>query len=72
MKATKIIGIIVMLIGIYTSYLGIEKINNNSAKIEALGMEVDISNESGKQEGFMYLGVGVLLIFSSVYLTSKK
>lgn len=72
MKAGKIIGIIVMLIGIYTSYLGIEKINNNSAEIEALGMELDISNKDGQQQGFIYLGLGVILILGGAYVIAKK
>mgnify|MGYP006178831131 CR=1 FL=1 len=72
MKATKIIGILMLLAGLYTSYLGVQKINDNSTEIKALGIELDISNENEKQEGYIYLGLGVLLIFSGTYLTGKK
>lgn len=72
MKATKIIGILMLLAGLYTSYLGVQKINDNSTEIKALGIELDISDENEKQEGYIYLGLGVLLIFSGAYLTGKK
>lgn len=72
MKATKIIGIVMLLAGIYTSYLGIQKVNSNTAEIKALGMELDVSNEGGQQQGFMYLGLGVILILGGAYMTGKK
>lgn len=71
MKATKIIGIVLILASLYLGYLGIEKVSNNSAEVSVLGLEIDASNESGKQEGFMYLGAAVLLLVGGVY-TSRK
>lgn len=72
MKTTKILGIVLLLVGLYTGYLGMQKVNNNSAEIKALGVELDVSNENGKQEGFIYLVIGAVLVFGGAYLTGKK
>ena len=72
MKATKIIGIVMLLAGLYTGYLGMQKVNNNTTEIKALGLELDVSNESGQQEGFIYIGLGVVLILGGAYITVKK
>lgn len=72
MKITKIIGILLLVGGIVLAYLGITKVSDSSAGVKALGMEIDLSNESGKEEGYIYLGVAVLLFAGGVYSLKKK
>ena len=72
MKSNKLIGILLIIGGLYLGYMGINKVNNNSASIGILDINIDLSNKSGKQEGYMYLGLAVLLFGGGVYTLNKK
>lgn len=67
MKTGKIIGIILILGSLYLGYLGINKVSDNSAEVEVLGLEINASNESGKEKGFMYIGLAVVLFAGGVF-----
>lgn len=72
MKTEKIIGTVLILISLYVGYLGINKINNNSKEVKVLGLEIDASNESGKEKGYMYIGLAVVLLAGGLYSINKK
>ncbi|MFT5754182.1 MAG: hypothetical protein ACI924_001409 [Flavobacterium sp.] len=72
MKIGKILGAILILGGLYIGYLGINKVANNSAEVKVLGLEIDASNESGKEQGFLYIGLAVVLFGGGVYSLNKK
>lgn len=72
MKIGKIIGIVLILASLYIGYLGINKVSNSSAKIEVIGIEIDASNDSGKEQGFLYIGLAVVLFGGGVYSLNKK
>jgi TRAP-type C4-dicarboxylate transport system permease small subunit len=72
MKIEKIIGLVLIVVSLYLGYLGVNKVSNNSAKIEVLGIEVDASNESGKKQGFLYIGLAVILFGGGFYSLNKK
>lgn len=72
MNITKIIGILLLVGGIVLGYMGITKISDNSAAIEILDLEIDVSNESGKEQGYLYIGAAVLLFAGGVYSLRKK
>ncbi len=72
MNITKVIGILLMVGGIALGYMGITKIADNSAAVEILDLEIDVSNESGKEQGYIYLGLAVLLFAGGVYSLRKK
>jgi hypothetical protein len=36
-----------------------------------LGLKIDASNESGKQEGYLYLGLAVVLFAGGIYTLTK-
>lgn len=72
MKITKIVGIVLIISGIFFGYLGITKIADNSAEVKILDLEIDVSNESGKEQGYLYLGVAVLLFVGGVYSLKKQ
>jgi hypothetical protein len=72
MSITKIIGILLLIGGIALGYMGITKIADNSAAVEILDLEIDVSNESGKEQGYIYLGVAALLFVGGVYALRKK
>jgi hypothetical protein len=72
MKIGKILGAVLILGAIYVSYLGINKVSNNSKEVEVLGLEIDASNESGKEQGFLYIGLAVVLFGGGIYSLNKK
>ncbi|WP_339889216.1 hypothetical protein [uncultured Flavobacterium sp.] len=72
MKIGKIIGIVLIAASLYMGYLGINKVSNSSAEIEVLGLEIDASNDSGKEQGFIYIGLAIVLLGSGVYSLNNK
>lgn len=72
MKIGKILGAVLILGAIYVGYLGINKVSNNSKEVEVLGLEIDASNESGKEQGFIYIGLAVILFGGGIYSLNKK
>ena len=72
MKASQIIGIILIIGGLYLGYMGITKVSNNSAEVKVLGLEIDASNQSGKETGYFYIGGAVLLIVGGTYSLKQK
>lgn len=72
MKTEKIIGTVLILISLYVGYLGINKINSNSKEVKVLGLEIDASNESGKEKGYLFIGLAVVLFAGGLYSINKK
>ncbi len=67
----QLIGIALIVCSLFLGYQGVEKISNNNASVEILDVKIDLSNKSGKEEGYMYVGLAVLLLISGVYLMKK-
>ena len=72
MGLRKIIGILLIVGGLALGYKGVTEISDNSASIEVLDLEIDVSNNSGKQQGYIYLGLAVLLFVGGIYTLNKK
>lgn len=72
MKITKILGIVLIAISIYVGYIGINKVSNNTKQVKFLGLEIDASNESGKEKGYIYLALAVGLFVGGVFTLNKK
>ena len=72
MKIGKILGAVLIIGALYIGYLGINKVSNNSKEVEVLGLEIDASNESGKKQGFLYIGLAVVLFGGGIYSLNKK
>ncbi|WP_269235059.1 hypothetical protein [Flavobacterium flavigenum] len=71
MNTSKIIGIILIVISLAVGYVGINKIADNTKEINLLGLKIDASNESGKEQGYLYLGLAVILLAGGVYTVKK-
>lgn len=71
MKATKIIGIVLIALSVYLGYLGVTKVSNNTAEVKFLGLEIDASNESGQNQGFIFLGLAGALLVGGIYTLKK-
>lgn len=67
----QLLGIALIVCSLFLGYQGIDKITDNSASLEILNVEIDLSNKSGKEEGYLYTGLAVILFIGGVYLMKK-
>ena len=72
MNTKKIIGLLIILGGLLLGYTGIKKVMNSDASVEVLGLEIDASNKSGKQQGYVFVGLAVVLFAGGIYTLNKK
>lgn len=72
MTSGKIVGILLIIAGVFLGYLGITTVSDNSASVEVLDLELDVSNESGKEKGYIYLGLAVVLFAGGIYSLNRK
>lgn len=68
MKTTKIIGVILIIASLALGYFGYNKISESSNSVNVLGIKIEASNESGKNEGYLFLGLAVILLGGGVYV----
>jgi hypothetical protein len=61
-----------IVISLFLGYTGVNKITNNDANIEILDIDIDVSNKSGKREGYIYVGLAVLVFLGGVKTLNSK
>ena len=71
MNLSKIIGAILIIISLGIGYVGFNKIADSSNSVKLLGVEIDASNESGKEQGYLYLGLAIVLFVGGIYTVNK-
>lgn len=71
MTVTKIVGIILIVISLGVGYIGVNKIADSTKTINFLGIKIDASNETGKEQGYLYLGVAILLLAGGLFAVVK-
>lgn len=72
MNATKLIGVLLIIASLMVGYVGFQKIDKSTKEINFLGLKIDASNESGQQQGYMCLGVAILLFAGGIYTLKMK
>ena len=72
MDPSKIIGAILIIASLLVGYVGFNKIADNTKEINLLGLKIDASNESGKQQGYLYAGFAILLFAGGIYTVNKS
>ena len=72
MKLSKIIGALLIAGSLLLGYMGFNTISESTAKVEILDVELKASDEGGKERGYIYVGVAVLLFFGGIYSLNKK
>ena len=72
MNASKTLGVILIIISLLVGYVGINKIDDNTKEINLLGLKINASNESGKQQGYMYVGFAVVLFGAGIFMFNKS
>jgi hypothetical protein len=72
MNTTKIIGTLLIVVSLAIGYIGIKKISDSTEEINFLGLKIDASNESGQQQGYIYLGVAIIIFAGGIYVAKSK
>ena len=72
MNSTKIIGVILIVVSLVVGYLGFKKIDDNSKEINLLGIKVNASDESGKKQGYLYLGLAIVIFGGGIYTITRS
>lgn len=68
----KIAGIVLMVLGLYVGYIGVNKLSANTNEVKVLGLEIDASNEKGQTKGILYIVGAIVLIGGGAVLLRKK
>tara|TARA_R110001583_G_scaffold192443_1_gene358929 strand:- start:1527 stop:1748 length:222 start_codon:yes stop_codon:yes gene_type:complete len=71
MNTNKIIGIILIITSLFLGYTGINKISESSVSVKLLDLKLDMSDNSGKEEGYIYLGLAVILFGGGLYMVKR-
>jgi|GEM_PF-5754020 len=68
----KIAGIVLIVLGLYVGYLGINKLSANTNEVKVLGLDIDVSNEKGQTKGILYIVGAIVLIGGGAVMLRKK
>ena len=72
MNTSKIIGLILIVVSLAIGYIGINKISDSTKEINLLGLKIDASNESGQQQGYIFVGVAIIIFAGGIFATKSK
>lgn len=72
MNASKVLGIILIIISLGVGYIGVNKIADSTKEINFLGIKINASNESGQLQGFIYTGLAIILFGGGLYAVKKS
>ena len=72
MKTNKVIGIILIVVSMVMGYLAYNKISESTKSVNLLGLKVEASDESGKTEGYLFLGLAVVFFCGGIYTVNKS
>lgn len=67
----KVIGAVLIIISLAIAYVGINKISQSTESVNFLGIKIEASDKSGKQEGFLFLGLAIVLLVGGIYTVNK-
>lgn len=71
MNASKLIGAVLIIISLFVGYVGFNKVSDNTKEINLLGLKINASNQSGREQGYMYVGFAVLLFGAGVFTMNR-
>ena len=72
MKTNKIISAILIIVSLVMGYLAYNKISESTKSVNLLGLKVEASDHSGKKEGYLFLGLAVILFSGGIYTLNKS
>lgn len=68
----KIAGIVLIVLGLYVGYLGINKLSANTNEVKVLGLDIDVSNEKGQTKGILFIIGAFVLVGGGAVLLKRK
>jgi len=72
MSTGKIIGIVLLVIGLYLGYQGINMYQGSGVSVEILDTKIGVSDDSTKSTSFLYMGLAIVLIIGGIFTVNKK
>jgi len=72
MKTNKIISAILIIVSLIMGYQAYNRISESTKSVNLLGLNVKASDESGKKEGYLFLGLAVVLFGGGIYTLNKS
>lgn len=72
MNTSKIIAIVLIAAALSLAYIGINTVAANTESVNFLGLKFDVSDESGKTRGYLYIGLAVLLLIGGLFTLNKS
>ena len=72
MKTNKIIGAILIIVSLAMGCQAYNKISESTKSVNLLGLKVEANDESGKREGYLFLGLAVVLFGGGIYTLNKS
>ena len=72
MKTNKIIGAILIIASLVFGYLGYNKVSESSNSVNLAGLKIETSDESGKNQGYIFLGLAAILFGGGIYTLNKS
>jgi CHASE3 domain sensor protein len=67
-----VIGIILLLVGIYAGYEGYKQVSGSTADVKIGDIEISASDQESKTQGYLLLGAGVIGVVAGFYFIGKK
>ena len=61
-----------IIVSLGMCYLAYNKISESTKSVNLLGLKVEASDDSGKKEGYLFLGLAVILFGGGVYTLNKS
>jgi hypothetical protein len=71
MNVSKIIGAILVVVSFAVGYIAVNRIADSTKTIKFLGIRIDASNESGQIQGYIFLGLAILIFVGGIYAIVK-
>ena len=68
----RILGAVLIIASLALGYIGFNKISENSESVKFLGVKIEASDEEGKREGYLYVGLAVVLLGGGIYTLNKS
>lgn len=72
MTTSKIIAIVLIVAALALAYIGINTVAANTESVNFLGLKFDVSDESGKTKGYIYIALAVALFVGGIYTLNKS
>ncbi len=68
----QIIGILLILGGLFFAYMGLSKLDNSSKSLELGDLELTAEDSSGKTTAYVYLGLSGLFLVGGIVSIRRR